>query len=111
MGAQSWILMTFLKEVEARRQSIKANSDSMNTSKAAERQIQESSGVPFDKIKEFFHLPKYSASKAVVDPSAIQNRLSFRNSETLCSALPTRTTTTRYHVVSGQAIEAHPCSN
>jgi class 3 adenylate cyclase len=66
------ILMSFLKEVEARRQSIGANSDSMETIKAAERQIQESNGVPFDEIKEFFHLPKYSASKAMVDPNAIQ---------------------------------------
>jgi hypothetical protein len=65
--------MTFLKEVKARRrQSIRTNSDSIDTIKAAERQIQESSGVPFDKIKEFFHLPKYSASKAVVNPNAIQ---------------------------------------
>jgi hypothetical protein len=66
------ILVMFLKEVEARRQSIGTNSDSMETIKAAERQIQESNGVPFDEIKEFFHLPKYSASKAVVDPNDIQ---------------------------------------
>jgi hypothetical protein len=66
------ILVSFLKEVEARRQSIGASSDSMETIRAAEREIQESNGVPFDEIKEFFHLPEYSASKAVVDPNAIQ---------------------------------------
>jgi hypothetical protein len=66
------ILMSFLKGVEARRQSIGANKDSLETIKAAEREIQESNGVPFDEIKEFFHLPEYSVSKAVVDPSAIQ---------------------------------------
>jgi class 3 adenylate cyclase len=65
------ILVSFLKEVEARRQSIGANKDSLEAIKAAERQIQESDCVPFDEIKEFFHLPEYSVSKAVVDPNAI----------------------------------------
>jgi hypothetical protein len=66
------ILLSYLKEIVSRRQSIGANSDSMETIKAAERQIHESNGVPFDEIKEFFHLPEYAASKAVVDPNAIQ---------------------------------------
>jgi hypothetical protein len=66
------IVLSVLKEVVARRESIGVTPDTREVIKAAEEEIIRSYAMPLDEVKEVINMPKYHATKAAdVDPDNV----------------------------------------